>query len=411
MLGRDIKIKLDGGNDQAFFPGAPIHGTLTYKASADDRLTSVNLDLRGVIKISPTKTGRSAAANEGKTQTEHVELFHMFEKILPEPIWTERKAWNWNFTMVIPEFTGQDRSSMVYADTGNPLFEETPHHLPPNMGRDQSSEVQILYHMYAVAKRSFRGYGAAEELQEAPVVDNIHSLICFPDPPLPSSSPMTSTEKEWELIPTAPKPRRFSLKPSSTSNSLEQGAAGGPPTVVSAIIPTQLFLGEPINVTLQLSSRSDEEDRPSIPVLYKQMAASLRALTHRRTTKVPHNSQLTETNTKKLGSDMNKATPALSSEPVSISFWTAAVKDWPPTFKTYCVSRIYELIVEVVVFKGKEEFKTQFEVEVEVMRKLSEEDRVRRTSVAPPSLPVLGPRGDEELPGYMPRNGDVPRYA
>ena len=182
MLGRDIKIKLDGGNDQTFFPGAPIHGTLTYKASANDRLTSGNLDLRGVIKVSPTKTGRSAAANEGKTQTEHVELFHMFEKILQEPIWTERRTLSWNFTMVIPEFTGQDRSSMVFADAENPLFEEIPHHLPPTLGRDQSDEVQIIYHMYVVAKRSFRGYGATEELQEAPVVDNIHNLLCFPDP-------------------------------------------------------------------------------------------------------------------------------------------------------------------------------------------------------------------------------------
>ena len=398
MLGNSLKIKLDGGNDQVFFPGAPVHGTLVYKASGNDRLMSLNLDLRGVIKVSPTKKGSSAAANEGKTETEHIELFHIFEKILPEPIWTERKTLTWDFTIVIPKLTGQDRSEGVYTDSGNPLFEETPHPLPPSLGRDQSSEVQIVYHMYAVAKRSFRGYGAAEELQEAPVVDKIHNLLCFPDPPLPVNGAIETVEKEFELASTAPKSRRFSLKPSNTNSSFEQG--GGPSTVVTAKLPTQIFLGESIPISLYLRSEDGQGNGTSLRVLYKQMTASLRALTHRRTAKIAYDPNLTETRSKKLGVDSNKDRPELGSEAMSITFPTNVVQDWPPTFRSYSVSRIYELVVEAVVLRGKEEFKPQFVIEIEVMRKLGEEDRIRRMSVAPPSLPPLSPRQDEELPGY-----------
>ena len=397
MLGRDIKIKIDGGNDQAFFPGAPIHGNVSYRATANDRLTAVNLDLRGVIRVSPTKKGTNAAANLSKPQTEHVELFHIMEKIVLEPIWTERRTLTWSFTIVLPEFTGPDRSNNVYTDAGNPLFEEMPHPLPPSMGSDQSNEVEIVYHMFAVAKRSFRGYGATEQLQEAPVVHNIPSLLYCPDPHVDSDSPILTTHKEWELVSAAQKPRRFSLKPSSTNSSLEQGQGGGPPPVVEVKIPASVILGKPVGVALSVST---ETATKSSQVILRSLSAYLRALTHRRTAKTPYNPALTEIRTKKLGGELSRGNAVLGTSGITQLFSTDALGSWPPTFRSYSVSRAYELVIEAAVAKGKEEFKREFTEEVEVSGTLSEHDAARRASVAPPALPVLGPRADEPLPGY-----------
>ncbi|KAI4143729.1 MAG: hypothetical protein LQ340_006893 [Diploschistes diacapsis] len=400
MLGRDCKIKIDGGNDQAFFPGAPIHGIITYKASANDRLQSVNLDLRGVIRVSPTRKGSSAAANEGKPQTEHVELFHIMERILAEPIWTERRTLNWHFTIVLPQLTGPDRSHGLYADAGNPLFEEMPHPLPPSMGPDQSSEVEIAYNMYAVAKRSFRGYAETEQLQEAPVVDNISSLIYYPDPPAVVGDHISTVEKRWELVSAVPKPRKFSLKSSSTSSTLDSGAGGGPPTIVEVRIPTVVVLGELVNVALVRPSDPDGGETSSASVAFKSLSASLHALTHRRTTKIAYKPELTEICTKKLGTDTARGLVTLGSTVLCSRFSTVVIKAWPPTFKSYNVSRMYDLVIEVALMQGKHEFKTQFTEEVEVVRKLNHADSARRGCVAPPALLPLGPPGDEALPAY-----------
>ena len=402
MLGRELRIKLDGGNEQTFWPSAPVHGILTYKASGNDRLTSVSLDLRGVIKVSPSKTGSSAAGNAKRPQTEHIELFHIFEKILPEPIFTEGRTLTWTFTIVLPDFTGPDRSNDVYVDSGNQLFEEMPHRLPPSLGADQSGEVEIVYHMYAVAlRRGIRGYGLTEQLQEAPVVYNLPSLLYYPDPPVNVDESIPKVDQEWELVPIIPKQGRFSLKRSATRDSTNLAMSQSLVKTMNVKSPAMIVIGKNINIVLSIPAAEDAERSASasqIPL--KTLSVSLRALTHRRTRDTPHTPALTETLVMKLGPELSKGYRLTSESPLSLSVHTDAVSTWPPTFKSYSVARTYELVIEATISKGKESFKSLFATEVEVFRKLGHQDLERRESATLPELPALGPRGDEALPAY-----------
>lgn len=384
MLGREIRIKLDGpgGNNQAFYPGATIRGVVTYKASANDRLQSVNIDVRGVTKVLNTKKSPI-------NTPEHIELFHLGEHLLLEPLYSEHRQLTWSFTFQLPTLTAPDRSNhdRFYGDgSHDELFDTLPHTLPPSLGADQSDEVRVEYPMYAVAKRHAQGWvGATNEIPQQVEVYNIDSLKCCPDPP-EIAGPIPIEEKTYALGVGNGKQRRFSIKRSSTNNSMDDGAPLG---LLVVKVPHRIVLGQPIPVSFIVRSTSNNGE-PTKNYFLKSHTATLQASTHRRTAKISHKAALTETRAKKLGSDTNRNYAPLSSTPTSYSFPTDGIKDWPPTFRSYSIARTYELILDAIVLscegKEKREEVAHFEVEVEVVQKIAHGEQERRRDDAPPEF-------------------------
>ena len=388
---RRVRIKLFGGNDQTFYPGAQVAGLVEYKSPSDDKLFSLVIDFRGVTKVLPRKGS--------KIREEHIELFHITEVLLSQPISIEqRKPYTWGFTFTLPFQTGRDLSGK-YSGGSTLLFEEQPHDLPPSLGVDQSKEVRIEYQMYAVAERPLGGVGVYRERHPALAVDNIESLRYTPE--IPSSEPEVAQEYRQDVKVYPLKKRKFSFKDSDMADYSQQPSARF--TIVTSVLPT-IALGDdiPILYTIHHSmglGNIEEAGRPN-HYTHKLMSLTLRAHTHRRTALTPHTSSLTETKAKRFTLEQGSG-DALQG--FSANFSTKAITDWPPSFKSYSIARAYNLLLEITVTDGKQDFEVKFETPVNVVKCASRETLAARiASTVPPLLPYTEPRReDEELPPYQ----------
>ena len=388
IFARKLRIKLYGGNDQTFYPGAQVAGLVEYKSPSDDKISSLTIDLRGVTKILPRKGSQ--------IREEHIELFHITEILLSQPMLIElRKPYTWSFTFTLPFQTGRDLSGK-YTDRANPLFEEQPHSLPPSLGSDQSEDVRIEYQMYAVAKRPFRGVATVQDLQQTPVVHNIESLRYTPEV---SSFEPEAAQLQRQVLQISPsRTRKFSLKGSGVKGQPLPGLT------IAAFIPSMVALGKDISIryVVENDTNSDntEECRRLQRYSPKLISLSLRASTYRRTASTSYTSLLAENKVQKLGIN-----PADVNSPVesSTTFSTKAVNEWPPSFKSYSISRAYVLLLDIAITDGKQDFEAEFEMPVTAIKFVATEILAARiASAVPPALPYRGPRDeDEELPPYQ----------
>ena len=401
MLSRRVRIKLHGGNDQILYPGAQVSGFVEYKSPSVERLTALTIDFRGVSRVTPRKGS--------KFDREHIELFHITERLLREPMFTEgKKSHRWNFTFSMPIFTGPDRSTLLYSDSGNLLFDEKPHHLPPSLGSDQSDEVSIEYQMYAVANRAFRGYGATEQLQDEPLVHNLDNICYRPETESFRPEAPRILEQRFQMYP--PRQRKFSLRSPSLGDASQSPVRS---FTIIASLPVTMALGESLPVTFQIKQDSARAAADgfgdSNPYTLKQIYLSLIAHTHRRTAKAAHREAFTETTVKLLGVDKSMGTLSLDSAKTR-DVPTSKILGYPPTFKSYSISRAYELQLDITVVCEKQVFEARFTEPIKAVHVLSPEaELIRRESHAPPpALPYLPPRNeDEALPSYGELHGEA----
>ena len=401
VLTRRIRIRLDGGNDQTLHPEARPSGVVEYRSPSVDILTSLQLVFRGVSKVLPRKGSQTAQ--------EHIELFHITQVLLPEPLQAKPgQLYNWHFTFDLPRLTGPDRSDELYVDRGNPLFEERAHPLPPYFGADQSDAVRIEYHMYAVAQRSYNlGLGVPEQC-EGPIVFNIDNVKYVPDVPELPDQPAQLLEKTFDVW--LPQRRKLSLRSPSSADVTQQ-----PPLhtfTLVAHLPATLALGEDLAISFSVRKHgthtaADDGTLSATPpylIFYKTANLVLIALTHRRTAHVAHDpAALTEARTKTLGPDLDRGTGPLDSIPIVRHFPTAAARAWPPSFKSYSVARAYALQVEVTVLCEKQAFTARLEGAVAAVRRVTPETALARhaSHAPPPPLEYQGPRDEmEALPSY-----------
>ena len=390
MFKRKLRISLYGGNEQTFYPGAQVAGKVELKSPSDDKISSLTVDLRGVTKILPRKGSQ--------TREEHIELFHITEVLVSQPMFIEpRKPYSWNFTFALPFETGRDLSGK-YKDGENSKFEEKPHSLPPSLLSDQSEEVRIEYQMYAVAKRPFRGVAMARDLQQVPIVHNIESLRYTPEVLSAESDVTREHSHTFQVYP--PKKRKLSLKNPASVASAQQHPVR---FMITASVPPMISLGEDVSVRYSLRHYTNlgmvEGPEKLQYYAHKSMSLSLRVNTHRRTALDPHIPSLTETKSKKL-----VIRPTAGGSPQdSAKFSTKEITDWPPSFKSYSIARTYDLLLEITVTDGKQDFEAKFETPVTIVKRVATGTlAARMASDVPPALPHMGPRGeDEELPPYQ----------
>ena len=367
MYRRRVKVYLKGGNDQTFYPGSEIAGTVNYKSTAEDRLTSVSVNLHGYSKVK---------ADDSKSK-EKLEFFHISQilhredsNILTKPT----KAETWDFSFRIPEEEGPDLSE-TYLDGGNPLFKDKSHTLPPNL---KSSKASIQYRFYATVKRAFRKISMSENMMEEPISLIIKSLNYLPVRPQRAPS--------LELNPVEQQ-----LQPHSSSGS-HSDADSGPPIVI-AEVPKLIVAGRPIQI--DFSTRAVSEIGPQT-VAYKAVAISIVTATHRRTTKKPHTEAVTETKVKELRKI--KLSGAAPLDSAKAEFPSQALLTFPPSFKSYSIAVSYELQIDVLTVLGKRDIKVRLVSPIELQHPATEESELARRTAQAPAFPAEA--ADEEPPSY-----------
>ena len=405
MFTRRVRIRLDGGPHQTIRPGEILKGTVEYKSPADDRLSSLTVDFRGVSKVSDGISHRRNLSRPGRE--DQVELFHIRETLFQGMRTLERhKSHTWPFDFIFPANTGPNRTGL-YTVTNDDRFDEQPHQMPPSLGPDQAEHGRITYHMYAVAERGHRSYGGDVAFWEEPVVHSIENIKCMPDvlPEMIQPTPAPSLEQTLRI---SPPPRR------SLAQRVQHVVAGfGPQAAYTFKIvvnpPSMIILGNPIPISFLVRSVGEPSSDLSDPIpacIYKTTSVALLSKTYKRCTKVPYNKPWVEAKLKKLVTDHAIGGLPLDTSVQSRRFPSDVVKDWPPSFKSYSISRSYDLQIDITVrFDGqKQDVVARFEVpDITVIRPASEESRLARriTDEAPPPMPVSRPEEDEEeLPPY-----------
>ena len=405
MLSRKISISFDGGPARTYCPGQIISGTVDYKTRAEDVLNNITITLRGVCKVK-NKQG-------SKLGKEYVELFHHQEVLLGVPKkLLPGTLHSWPFVFEFPQKTGPDRSGL-YIENGRYLFDEKPHVLPPSIGPDQAdAHTRIEYRIYVVAIRdgAFPGHGV---LKGEPITQDL-TIRCMPDI-LPEVFPPSQPRALESKVSYYQNEKR------SISQKISGAKAGlGLPKLVSfvivALIPDVVVLGQPIPISFYLScspltSPYSAGCLPSSEATcyHKSTKLAIIAHTSRRFTDVPHSSSLTESRIEVLGVETgNGEVLKLDNQnPTPRHFGTSKVRDWPPSFKSYSISRSYTLqfVIKVVCGGHREPFEAVLEVkDVQVIRPASHESRlgcVTSHELPSPLVPAEQPT-DEEPPPYHP---------
>lgn len=405
MFKRRVRIRLDGGPDQTVRPGQILRGTVEYKSPAEDRLSSLTIDFRGVSKVHDGINPKRNLAHPGRE--DQVELFHIRETLFQGNRTLEHhKSYTWPFDFVFPATTGPDRTGL-YILADDDRFDEKPHHMPPSIGSDQAEHARVVYHMYAVAERGHRAYAGNVGFSEEPVVHNIENIRCMPDVLLETMQPTPASALE-QTFRIFPPPQR------TLAQKVQHVVAGSGPEAshtfkIVVNPPSMIILGKPIPVSFlvrNISGSSPDLSR-SIPVCtYKTTLVALMSKTYKRCTKVSYDKPWVETKLKRLVTDHAVGGLPLDTSVQARKFPSDVVKDWPPSFKSYSISRSYDLQIDITVrFEGqKQDIVAHFEVlDITVIRPASEASRLDRrvTNEAPPPMPPSPPRDDdEELPPY-----------
>lgn len=136
---------------------------------------------------------------------------------------------------------------------------------------------------------------------------------------------------------------------------------------VSLSLPSVIVLGNPVPFSYAIQLANNR----SAPLILRRAKLELIARTHQCYKRLPteHETKLVELSTINHTKKRNDQVPGLSH---SRDLATAHIAHWPPTFKSYCISRSYSLKAKFDISCSN--LKNNFDLEVEIP-----EIRVERT--------------------------------
>ena len=394
-------IEINGLATQTFAPGDPVTGIVDYQTRTDDIITLTTVDFRGTcrVKVKPA---------EGRAQNESVELFHHKETLFSgEQMVPPGKSIRWPFTFAFPFFTGPDRSGK-YPEEGRSKFIDTPHHLPPSFGRQDVSEpIEITYTLFAVVLRSYKDpqnayfwsegiHKIIDDLRLRPVL--IPASIHIPDlGPMEEMLGMSSGDIRRPSLTQ----RRWSL----ASNAIVQSSV---PLKAIVDVPNLIILGNDIIISYKIQqerSNTDLEAHTTNSCSLKTAKLSLRAHTHWRHIEGQGIRVFTDTKTKVLGTIQGP--PKTQTPEQALTFKTDIVREYPPNFKSYSISRSYSLQLHMTfTCKGqKSALEVTFErPEIRVIREDTNPARLEPPVEYARVANTMRLEEDDELPSYGERH-------
>ena len=398
---RRTNIEINGLANQIYAPGDPITGTVDYLTRTEDIITLTTVDLRGTCRV-------KLKAADGTTRKEVVELFHHKETLFSgERIVSPRQSIRWPFTFAFPLLTGPDKSG-AYPEEGSAKFFDTPHQLPPSVTQQDVGEpIKIRYTLFAVVLRSYRDSQTANTWSEG--IHNIIEDIRVRPVVIPDSIRVSDPGPMEEMLTLASADTR---RPSLTQRrwSVAMNTSTQPQMPFKAIVeaPHLIVLGKDISVSYKIRperANTDLDAIPASPCSLKTAKVLLRAHTHWRATEGTGSRVFTNTKTKVLGTVQGSSNTQAAEQ--TLVFKTDTVKDLPPDFKSYSISRSYSLQIHMIFTckgqKGAPE--ATFErPEIRVVREDPDPARLERAAPYTRTVSTFRLDDDEELPSYGERH-------
>ena len=351
MFTRRVRISLqvpyDHDEAPIFRPGAVLPGKVSYKTPTSDRVSSITVDFRG----------------ESQVDSDKVELFHRQCVIKDDSSnylnIKSRQTYDFPFQFTAPEMTELDCTD-GYPTSCPGSFVDSQHPLPPSFGADQSIHAKIVYEMYATVTHvsSVGGYQ-----YRSPTTHCISNLKC-----------LRTTLPRYEAI--TPEPLRWFKQPMIDSSvpqnlkTLLDAHAGTLPIYQAVInVPSTAILGEKIPLISIICPKNHQAHCRIYAVdLIFSVSVSLQAETHSRHKGLTGCPPIIEIKALPLKTELPCTSTTAVGSPQSIGCHTIAAVSWPPSYKSYLVSRSYNLLVDISVNKkgSKADHIAHFQVPISV---------------------------------------------
>ena len=386
MFTRRVRLSLQvpHDNDKApiFHPGAIIPGHVSFKTPASDRVSSVTVDFRGMCQVNHDK----------------IELFHRQCIIKDESSKyldiKARRTYDFPFQLTAPELT-EIHFTDEYPTSSPELFVDSQHPLAPSFGADQSRHAKIVYEMYAAVTHVSSTAGYRFDLPTTHAISNLKCLHTT----LPRHNAIQPDPSGWF------KQLMIESSPLQNSKTLLDVDVEPLPIFQAVInVPSVVVLGEEISLLSILCPKNHQADCQIYAAeLNLSVSVSLQAETYSRRKNLAGCPPITEIKALPLKTNLPCESITTVGSPQSISCYTIAAVSWPPSYKSYLVSRSYNLLVDISVNKqgSKAEHTTHFMVPISVSRTQAfHSNRAPGYDEQPTLDGGQASANDEELPAY-----------
>ncbi|KAL9099382.1 MAG: hypothetical protein Q9163_005111 [Psora crenata] len=334
MFTRRIRISLqvpyDDDGAPFFRPGAILSGQVSYKAPTSDRVSSITVDFRG----------------ESQVDSDKIQLFHRQYVIKDDSSnyldINSRQTYDFPFQFTAPEMTELDCTN-GYPTSSPESFVDSHHPLPPSFGADQSRHAKIVYVIYATVTRvsSVGGYR-----YHLPATHGISNLKCL-HTTLPRYEAIQPEPLGWFKQPMVESP-----VPQNSKTQLDAEVGALPVYQAVINVPSTAVLGEKIPLISIICPKDRQPDcRIHAVDLNFSVSVSLQAETHSRHKSLTGCPPITEIKALPLKTELPCTSTTAVGSPQSVGCCTKAAVSWPPSYKSYLVSRSYNLVVDISVNK------------------------------------------------------------
>ena len=337
FLTRQVTIKLAGvpkNSAPIIYPGSIIYGSVEYKSPGEDRVRSITIDFRGFSKVKrPVKVGQLTH--------ESTELFHEHQSLYVGEQFTfqdaPRGAIEIPFSFMVPTMTTTDCTGK-YGRQSDEHFVETPHLLPPTVAVEKG-DAQVVYHMYAIVRRYTHGT-MSEGVKDAISIHDIDTFKLFAG--VYEQSAVEEQLVERPLSFSRPHSGRlFSFGRRSSVQSVHVDSNNY--RIEVATMPV-IIAGRPCQISTTIRKSSNSAEGPGR--IFELSSIVLVARTSSRTRdQSVGKASVEESVSKQLMSQGQFELPLDRAVTHNIS--SQSLSDWPPSFKSYSISRAYTLRIQI----------------------------------------------------------------
>lgn len=365
MFPRRLRIKLQGNlndNEPAVVrQGDLIHGDVTFASPTFDRLNSVAVHFRGYSQV-------DARSNVLTTHREELTFFHRHYLIRTDGSGLlnvkARQPRTFPFEFIVPETTDQSDASIDSTDDDR-VFEEGKHDLPPSLTSD-SKNAKIVYQMYAIVTHVNQASGVGSQTYTPSTISNVLTLnytrMALPYTPEHHTDTSGSFQRMSEL----------NYTPGQTLDNEQHKMMGksssgpSPDFKVALKFPSTCLFGRAIPIVVTISTEKTRTEQ-NLDHFGRDVSVvvAIQAETHSRCAGPHSRPSHLETKTQTLTTD-RKSITLVTGSPYPIACSSDIISSWPPSFKSYFVSRTYSLVVDISMTfdasKGK--YKAHFEAPI-----------------------------------------------
>ena len=383
----DLRILVDGDSARVYRRGDKVTGRVTLGLENEEDIKALKISFQGTCTTTTTRPVYTPHHADGtqhmQRYQEYVQLFQFEQDLLSECLLKSKESWSFDFKF--PELTTPRYSRWQHG----PKYHKTPHALPPSFHTNTpGGQAVISYSLKATLTRG--GNQDPLETQELlpyhPTPDDIHlepqihTRVLYAQIWKPLSNSRTAIDKAFSKLSRRSPAGKFGPRVVPTIHYPETIAPG-------QNIPLYISL-ENTEVTDQVAISQCVLDSVTVKISTHTTSMCGQSAAEPEDMMVKHVTCLNKTN-------INRNLPFGSKFKLANNFRLVDDAECVPSFKTYTITRRYDLNVTIGLRYEDREFKVRCTTLLDILPRIPRE--------LLPSMPEDEEVEIDPLPLYSPR--------